>query len=153
MAATSKTHVFERRSVFRTTLQQMEAFHRDPAALRKLTPPPIIVQVHSDRRVSLTEGELDFTLWFGFLPVRWVARHEAAGARGFADLQVRGPMEYWRHEHLFEEEDGGVALTDRVTLAHKPGFAGLLTRLMFDGLPLRFLFFYRHLRTRRAVEQ
>jgi hypothetical protein len=28
---------------------------------------------------------------------------------------------------------------------------GLFTRLFFDGLPLRFLFFYRHLRTRMVI--
>jgi len=62
-------------------------------------------------------------------------------------------MAYWRHEHIFEETPGGAALIDRVTLAHKPGIMGLVTRLIFDGLPLRFLFFYRHWRTRQAVEK
>ncbi|MGB1288022.1 MAG: hypothetical protein ACPG7F_15905, partial [Aggregatilineales bacterium] len=62
-----------------------------------------------------------------------------------------GPMKYWRHEHIFREVEGGIELTDRLTRAHKPGLTGLLTRLAFDGIPLRILFFYRHLRTRMAV--
>lgn len=117
-----------------------------------LTPPPIFIQVHADRRVSLTEGDLDFTLWFGPLPLRWLARHEPLEGPGFAEWQVKGPMAYWRHEHMFRELPEGVELHDRVTLAHKPGLPGLLTRLMFDGIPLRILFLYRHWRTRRAVE-
>jgi ligand-binding SRPBCC domain-containing protein len=66
---------------------------------------------------------------------------------------LKGPMGYWRHEHIFTEVDGGVELMDRVTLGHQPGLKGLFTRVMFDGLNLRILFIYRHLRTRMAVRQ
>jgi hypothetical protein len=52
-----------------------------------------------------------------------------------------------------EAVPGGVQLTDHITLEHKPGLAGLLTRLMFDGLPLRIFFAYRHLRTRLALKR
>lgn len=150
----NRQRVFEKRSVFKTTAEKLTAFHQDPTALGKLTPPPIFMQLHHDGRTSLTEGELEFTLWFAVIPIRWRARHEPVTAGvGFADLQLSGPMAYWRHEHLFEPAEGGMALIDRVTLAHKPGLKGWLTRLMFDGLPLRFLFFYRHMRTRQAVEQ
>ncbi len=147
-------HVYTKRSVMQTTLESMIAFHQDASALAKLSPPPIFMQLHHDGRTSLTEGEIDFTLWFGPLPIRWLAQHQPGPtSTSFADLMLRGPMAYWRHEHIFENVPGGVALIDRVTFAHKSGLQGLLTRLMFDGLPLRFLFFYRHLRTRRVVTQ
>ena len=97
---------------------------------------------------------MKFTLWFGFIPIKWHAQHQAGPTEtSFADLQLSGPMAYWRHEHIFEEVDGGIRLTDRITLAHQTGIKGLLTHLMFDGLPLQFLFFYRHLRTKWAVER
>ncbi|GAB4510045.1 MAG: hypothetical protein OHK0046_06130 [Anaerolineae bacterium] len=153
MAAT-RTHVFEKRSVMKTTIAQMMAFHDAPETMPKLSPPPIFVRIQRDDRTSLTAGELEFTLWFGPIPIHWLARHEPGPtANSFADVMVEGPMRYWRHEHIFEEVPGGVALVDRVTIGHKPGVAGMITRLMFDGLPLRILFFYRHLRTRQAVEK
>lgn len=128
------------------------AFHEDPSALAKLSPPPIFMQLHRDGRTSLTEGTLEFTLWFGPLPIRWTAQHQPGPTdTSFADMMLKGPMAYWRHEHIFEPAQEGVTLIDRVTLAHKPGLAGILTRLMFDGIPLRILFYYRHLRTRMAV--
>lgn len=146
--------VFQKRSVFKTTVEKLEAFHQDRAAFSKLTPPPIFVQLHHDGRTSLTEGELAFTLWFAIIPIRWRVRHEPVTVgNGFADRQLSGPMAYWRHEHRFEPVEGGAALIDHVTLAHKAGLTGWLTRFMFDGLPLRFLFFYRHWRTRQAVER
>jgi ligand-binding SRPBCC domain-containing protein len=148
------THTFEKRSVINTTMERMMDFHEDPKALSKLTPPPIFMQVRRDDRTSLTDGEIEFTMWFGPLPIRWLAVHEPGPTEtSFADRMADGPMAFWRHEHIFEHAEGGVALTDRVTIAHKPGLPGLLTRLAFDGVPLRILFFYRHLRTRMAVGQ
>jgi ligand-binding SRPBCC domain-containing protein len=146
--------VFETSSILKSTMDRVLAFHQDPSALSMLTPPPIFTQLLEDRRSSLSAGDLIFRLWFGPIPVRWHAQHQAGPIpTSFADLMIAGPMAYWRHEHIFEVVPQGIRLTDRVTIAHKPGFRGLLTRLLFDGIPLRILFFYRHFRTRLAVER
>lgn len=146
------TKTFERRSIFPATLEALWNFHNDPRALAQLTPPPLVVQIVRDARRSLTEGEVEFILWFGPLPVRWLARHEPGPTdTSFVDRMIRGPMAEWVHQHIFRETGSGVELTDRVTFAHHAGWRGLLTRLMFDGLPLRILFAYRHWRTRRAL--
>lgn len=148
----TKTRIFEKSSVITTTLADIKRFHEEPGALASLTPPPIRMQVQRDARRSITEGEIEFTLCFGPLPIRWIARHEPGPSPdSFADVQLRGPLAYWRHEHIFTEVAGGVELTDRITIAHRPGLKGLLTRLAFDGLPLRLLFAYRHWRTRQAL--
>ena len=148
----AKTRRFSKRSYIKTSLAAIKCFHEDPRVLARLTPPPILMQLRRDDRLSLTEGEIEFTLWFGPIPIRWLARHEAGPtADSFADIQVRGPLAYWRHEHIFKEIDSGVELTDRITLAHKHGPLGLLTRVAFDGIALRILFLFRHWRTRRAL--
>jgi ligand-binding SRPBCC domain-containing protein len=142
------------RSVVRATMAEMTRFHAAPEALRVLTPPPIILQVLRDERTALTAGEITFRLWFGPLPVRWVARHEpGAYPTVFVDRMIAGPMACWRHEHRLRAVKQGVELTDVVTYAHQPGWRGLLTHLAFDGLPLRAVFAYRHWRTRRALER
>ncbi len=129
-------------------------FHDAPNALRVLTPPPLIVQMVRESRESLTQGEVVFRLWFGPLPVLWHARHEPGSIpTSFIDRMLAGPMASWQHEHRFRAVDQGVELTDEITFAHKPGWRGVFTRLVFDGLPLRFLFWYRHWRTRRALER
>lgn len=149
----ANSRVFEKTSFIKTSLAEIRRFHQEPRALAALTPPPILMRVNRDDRRSITDGEIEFTLWFGPLPIPWVARHEAGpNPDSFADLQVKGPLAYWRHEHIFRDVAGGVELTDRITLAHRRGLAGLLTRLAFDGIPLRLLFAYRHWRTRRALQ-
>jgi ligand-binding SRPBCC domain-containing protein len=137
----------------RGTAEQCRRFHAAPGAFARLTPPPIFVQVHRNDIRDLVAGDVEFTLWFLFVPVRWHAQHApGANATSFVDYQVTGPTAYWYHEHLITDVgEGRVELRDRLTIAHKPGMAGLLTRLLFDGLPLRFLFVYRHLRTRLGM--
>jgi ligand-binding SRPBCC domain-containing protein len=136
------------------TAAQCRAFHAAPGAFARLTPPPIFVQVHRNDIRDLIAGDVEFTLWIGPVPLRWQARHApGANATSFVEYQVRGPMAYWYHEHLITDVSGGVELRDRLTIAHKPGVAGILTRLMFGSLSLRLLFIYRHLRTRWGMRQ
>jgi ligand-binding SRPBCC domain-containing protein len=146
----SKTVEF--RSFIPAPVDKVFAFHQDANALRQLTPPPTLIQVLRDNRASLTSGEIEFRLWMGPLPLRWVARHKPGPIpTSFVDEMIRGPLAHWTHTHLFEPAETGTRLVDRITFDHRPGLAGLLTRLAFDGLPLRLVFLYRHWRTRRAV--
>lgn len=146
--------VFIKRSIMPGTLQQLWDFHAHPKAFSRLTPPPIFIQMHTNRLKSLTDGMVDFTMWLGPIPIHWRAQHEPGPTpTSFIDRQLIGPLAYWEHQHLMETVPGGVQLTDHITLEHKPGLAGLLSRLMFDGLPLRLFFTYRHLRTRLALRK
>lgn len=146
--------IFEHQSNIQTTMEAMWDFHADPKAFSRLTPPPVFAQIHRRELRSLTDGEMEFTLWMGPIPVRWLAQHESGSIEtAFVDRMIKGPLAYWRHEHIFEPTENGVRLTDRITIGHKPGLAGLFTRMAFDGLPLRLLFVYRHLRTRMSVSQ
>jgi ligand-binding SRPBCC domain-containing protein len=145
---------FQHHSVVRTSAEAMIRFHNTPNALRVLTPPPLFVQMVKDGRVSLTQGTVVFRLWFGPLPVLWKARHEPGSIpTSFIDRMLTGPMANWEHEHIFLEVDQGVVLTDKIRYTHKAGWRGILTRLVFDGLPLQLLFRYRHWRTKQVLEK
>lgn len=144
--------IFTQVSTLPTSVENLHTFHTRPDILRRLTMPPLILQVLRDDRTTLSDGEIEFRLWFGPIPVRWLARHMPGPIpTSFKDVQVEGPLAQWEHEHLFEPVAGGAKLTDRITLKHRPGPAGWLTRLLFDGLPLRMLFTYRHWQTRRLL--
>jgi ligand-binding SRPBCC domain-containing protein len=92
-------------------------------------------------------------LWLGPIPIRWVAQHSPGpNEYSFADHMVRGPMAHWQHQHILEPVGDQTRLVDRIALEHKPGVVGLFTRLFFDGPPLRFLFWFRHWRTKRALK-
>jgi ligand-binding SRPBCC domain-containing protein len=101
-------------------------------------------------------AELEFTLWLGIVPVRWLARIEAidgvAEEEGFLDRQVRGPFKSWTHTHRFEPlGPRHTMIDDRIEAElslhplHTPVGAA-----MWSGLPI--VFRWRAWRTRRLLE-
>lgn len=134
-------------------LESVVEFHRETRALKKLTPPPLFV---SFKKVEpLAEGSVaDFTMWFGPIPIHWVAKHsDVEPEKGFTDQQVEGPFEAWVHRHSFQPiEESKTMIIDRVQAepSNHP-FWGLISRFMWISMPI--LFTYRAWRTRREVEK
>jgi len=135
------------------SLEAVRAFYHDTRALKKLTPLPIFVQIH--RYEPLAEGsQAEFTLWFGPLPLRWVAVHSEVGAHGFTDTMVQGPLASWRHTHRFTPlPDGRTRINEHIEYAHKPGLWGWFTRLLFGKPGLYALFTARQVLTRRHLRR
>lgn len=128
-------------------------FHHDTRILKKLSPPPIFVHIH--RFEPLNEGsEAEFTLWFGPLPLRWLAVHSDVSLNGFTDTQARGPLKYWQHTHQFTAVSSTTTqVHEHIEYRHKPGLPGLLTRLLFNKAGLFALFTARKWLTRWYVGQ
>jgi ligand-binding SRPBCC domain-containing protein len=151
---THRQAVYQYTSLIPTSLEVIIRFHEKRNALSLLTPPPLLVQIIDDQRMSLTQGTVEFVLWFGPVPVRWVAQHEPGPtATSFIDRMLVGPMTAWEHQHIFRQAEGGVELLDKVQLTHKRGWRGRLARVVFSRPALKLLFWYRHWRTRRECRK
>jgi ligand-binding SRPBCC domain-containing protein len=140
-------HSFE----VRAPQDAVAAFHQDPRSMGAITPPPVIVRLHS-APPQLDEGaQMDFTLWVGPLPIRWLAQIEQVTPISFVDRQVTGPFARWRHLHTY------VATTPDRTLVidhveaelSRHWFWRLAGLGMWLSLPL--LFAYRGWQTRRLA--
>lgn len=144
--------VFDFEFVVEAPRSAVAAFHHDARALRRLTPPPMWVQLHEVEPMG--EGSMaDFTLWLGPMPIRWVARHTGVGSDGFTDTQVRGPMKRWVHTHRFEALGPDRTLVrEHIEYEHPEGARGLWTRALFAQVGLKGLFTYRKMVTRRGVQ-
>ena len=129
-------------------LQAVRDFHRDTSALKRLTPPPTIVQLISIE--PLAEGSVSrFVLWVGPLPLRWTAVHRDVTERGFTDVLAAGPAAAWAHTHRFTPLSSNLTRIDEhIEFQHKSGLWGLVTRLLFSWPNLYFMFTYRKLATR-----
>ena len=132
-------------------LAAVQDFHRDTSALKKLTPPPVIVQLHSIE--PLGEGAVSrFTLWMGPLPIHWKAVHRNVSVLGFTDVQAEGPARKWEHTHTFTPiAPGRTRIQEHIEYEHGGGVWGLLTRFLFAKLNLYFMFCYRRWVTRRSL--
>jgi len=134
-------------------IQAVADFHSSTTALKRLTPFPVIVQIH--HLEPLSEGSMAaFTMWFGPFPVSWVARHvNVDRLKGFTDIQDNGPMLFWKHTHSFiAVSDAVTEVRDQIEFEYQPDWKYLWTRLIYAPIMLRFLFLYRSWVTRRAVQ-
>ncbi|MCA9078665.1 MAG: hypothetical protein KDA93_26810 [Planctomycetaceae bacterium] len=140
--------VFDYEFTVDAPLSLVREFHHDTGALKRLTPPPTIVQLHQVE--PLAEGSVSrFTLWIGPVPLHWTAVHSHVSPYGFTDTQAAGPMKRWEHTHTFSSlSKDCTKVQEHVEYEHRSGFAGLLTRLLFARLNLFMMFTYRKLATR-----
>lgn len=129
------------------------AFHQDTRVLKRLSPPPIFIQLH--RFEPLAENsEASFTMWVGPIPLRWRAVHTDVGAEGFTDTQLSGPLARWQHRHRFTAlDDSRTHVEEQITYEHAPGLKGGFTHLLFNRPALTLLFTYRQLVTRWALRE
>ena len=132
-------------------LAAVSQFHSRTDILRKLTPPPIFVQIHDFGEMA--EGMMaDFTMWFGPFPVRWNAEHVNVSEYGFSDIQRRGLMAKWEHTHRFTALTADeTQIHEHIEYAYPTGWRGLVARLLFNKPGLYALFTYRKLITRWSL--
>ena len=131
--------------------QAVVDFHHDTSVLRKLTPPPMYVQIHDFE--PLGEGSrAEFTMWLGPLPMRWQVVHRDVGPHGFTDIQLQGPLHQWAHQHQFKAVSAERTLVhEHIEYAYKTGLRGLLSRLLFNRWALTGLFTARKIITRYHI--
>lgn len=136
----------------KSPLEKVVEFHSQSASMAAITPPPIIVKVHHAPAVLAEGDEMEFTMWFGPLPLRWLARIEAVSPEGFTDRQLRGPFAEWVHRHQFViVDDHTTEVKDEINLRLRSHpFWWMVGLGMWLGLPL--LFAYREWKTKRILE-
>jgi ligand-binding SRPBCC domain-containing protein len=132
-------------------LNEVVTFHRRPASMAEITPPPLLVQMTTTPSAPLDGSKMAFTLWLGPLPVRWVARLEQITPISFVDRQINGPFARWVHLHTFLPVDSQrTEVVDQVEVELQSHWLwGPVGLAMWLGLPA--LFAYRAWRTQRLV--
>ena len=116
--------VFNYRFIVPAPIEAVREFHSDTSALKRLTPPPTIVQLHGIE--PLAEGSVsEFTLWVGPLPLKWRAIHRNVSATGFTDIQTQGPAGKWEHTHTFHPlTEDKTEIREHIEYEHQAGILG-----------------------------
>jgi len=121
------------------------AFFAEARNLEAITPPFLRFEILPPVPERLAQGSrIDYRLsLFGW---RFGWRTEIAaweqGSR-FVDVQLRGPYSLWRHEHAFEDADGGTRVRDRVEYGLPLGPVGELAHALAVRRILGRIFDYR----------
>lgn len=134
-------------------LEDVAAFHHSTEALKRLTPPPVFIQLHNVEPMG-ENSKSEFTMWIGPVPIRWTAVHsDYHPNNGFVDTQLKGPFKTWVHRHTFIAlDDHTVEITDEVFAE----FGDTLIKWLisaFMWINLGILFSYRQWMTKRIVQK
>lgn len=123
------------------------AFFSDARNLSTITPDYM--------RFRVTSGDLPAAVYPGQIitytvspvlgiPLFWMTEITAVDPlRLFVDEQRAGPYALWHHQHLFEEQDGGVLMTDIVHYKLPLGPLGTFAYHLFVRKQLESIFEYR----------
>jgi ligand-binding SRPBCC domain-containing protein len=118
------------------------ALFADAYQLEAITPPWLHFHVITPRPIVIQQGTLiDYRLRLHGVPIRWQSEITAwEPPFRFVDEQRRGPYRKWRHEHTFEELNGGTLCRDCVEY-DVPG--GPLIHWLVVARDIRRIFEYR----------
>jgi ligand-binding SRPBCC domain-containing protein len=121
-------------------------FFSNPRNLALITPPSLGFKVTSDVPPKMYQGMIvtyTVTPLLNF-PVRWVTEitHVDEG-RMFVDEQRFGPYKFWHHQHIFEETEGGVEVTDLIHYALPFGPLGRIAHSLIVKRQLDEIFEFR----------
>jgi ligand-binding SRPBCC domain-containing protein len=124
-------------------LDELFPFFAGARNLERITPPWLSFSVLTPEPIVMAEGTLiDYRLRWRRVPMSW--RTEISvwdPPHRFVDRQIRGPYRLWHHEHLFEEENGGTRVSDRVQYAAPLAF---LTHRLGVDRDVERIFAYRN---------
>ncbi len=145
---------FVKESRIAATPAAVFAFHEQPGALERLSPPWDRVEATGGGGSLQPGTKVTLKTYLGPIPLTWVAEHtEYDPPHKFADRQVSGPFARWYHVHHIEDDgQGGTRLRDEIDFDPPMGTLGRLLAGGFLRRKLQRTFDYRHNVTRRACE-
>ena len=128
-------------------------FHERSDILKLLTPPWQPVKIVRREGGLEIGSKSEFIIQLGFIPVRWLARHtEYKEYELFTDEQIEGPMEYWKHQHIFQQQNGQTKLIDKIQYEIPGGWLSELCLGWWVNSRLTDMFKYRHQVTQKYCE-
>jgi ligand-binding SRPBCC domain-containing protein len=121
-------------------------FFSSPGNLAKITPAHMGFQITSGEPEKMYAGQI---ISYKVAPIpglktNWVTEiTQVLEGRYFIDEQRFGPYRMWHHEHRFEEQNGRVRMTDRVSYKLPFGIFGRMAHFLFVKKQLRTIFSHR----------
>lgn len=117
-------------------------FFADARNLEEITPPSLGFEIVTPPPIEMAAGCLiDYRLRIRGIRIKWKTEISAwEPSQRFVDEALVSPYRWWRHEHRFEEREGGTWCTDRVEYG-VPG--GALIHALFVKRELLKIFEYR----------
>jgi hypothetical protein len=146
---------FIKRTRLTVPADRVYAWHAEPAALQRLTPPGDRLEI-----IEVTGGieevgaRIVIRTGAGLLRRKWISRYTACEpGRMFRDELISGPLRRMIHTHSFIPDGPGACwLEDHIEYELPLGFLGRLFAGAYARRKLQKLFAYRHRVTAAALQ-
>lgn len=111
-----KVTVFNKKSTFPCTAQELYDWHTRDGALQRLLPPWERTTVLAREGGLGIGGTTHLRLHLGGIPFNFLAKHiQAIPGKMFEDVQATGPFSLWQHQHFFSDTPEGALMEDRIS--------------------------------------
>ena len=109
-------------------LNDVFSFFNTPKNLATITPSFMNFTLLTPEPITMKEGAIfDYSIRIFGAHVRWQSLiSDYKPPYSFTDIQLRGPYDYWHHQHIFTEKDSGVLITDIVHMRMPLGVLGTI---------------------------
>ena len=141
-----KLYRFLRKQETPLSIEKAWDFFSNPGNLALITPPSLGFKVTSVVPPKMYQGMIVTYTVTPLLnyPVQWVTEiTHVDEPRMFVDEQRFGPYKFWHHQHIFEETEGGVEITDLIHYALPFGPLGRIAQVLIVKRQLDEIFEFR----------
>ena len=142
-----KVYRLERTTQLRTDLETAWKYFSSPGNLNEITPPDMEFKIISpDAHKPMYQGMvIEYKIQpFPLVSFGWLTEiTHCSDKRFFVDEQRFGPYSFWHHQHHFEENQGGVMMTDIVHYGLPLGPLGQIAHALFVKKKLDHIFDFR----------
>ncbi|MDG1189172.1 MAG: SRPBCC family protein [Flavobacteriales bacterium] len=136
-----------KKQFLKTDLETIWDFASSPKNLKEITPDHMLFDITSKNLPEKMYPGMIITYKVSpFLNIKmnWVTEiTQVKDKHFFVDEQRMGPYSMWHHQHFFEEQDGGVMMTDIVSYIPPFGILGVLANSILIKRQLESIFDYR----------
>jgi len=134
-------------------LDKTFSFFKKCENLESLTPGFLNFKIINKSSDPVREGTtMNYKLRWHGIPINWQSKiTEWKPNQHFADIQTKGPYDYWHHRHDFKAKDGGTLLKDQVIYKVPFGILGDLLTHKFVRKDLENIFSFRRSRINQLL--
>ncbi len=136
-----------KKQLIKTDIENLWDFMSSPKNLDRITPKEMKFNIKSKNKdQKMYEGMIiTYTVTpLLNIPLNWVTEiTHIKKNKYFVDEQRLGPYKMWHHEHIFEEKEDGILMTDIITYAPPMGVLGDIANKLFINKKVHNIFNYR----------
>ena len=137
-------YLLEREQWLPKPIDEVFAFFSRPENLQVITPPWLDFRMVKTPETLHAGSLIRYRLRWHRLPIRWTTEiSEWNPPSGFVDREISGPYALWNHEHRFISQNGGTAMSDRVTYALPFGWFGEIAHALAVRRDVEKIFDFR----------